>query len=251
MPVRTIMLCILLALGWVAAASGALAQAPIRFTHVVNQGGRSLPIPTELYLRPVSNDLVEVKVAGSLGALQAALPGLLSRVIEESCRRRIGLEVREVQAEGDSVRLNGRVQFLRYRCRDPEDFETRRRLFQNITEFDALLGGRIADDCLHLLLDDLSLEPGGVAGGILNATGMTGRVSERVRGALNDSLHDEVRCIDLPDALDRIDTRLRGGGFRDFGDGRMGFVVTGTIDVRASNVVALVTALAARGGLGR
>jgi hypothetical protein len=249
MPIRTNMLLGLLALAWVAAATGALAQAPIRFTHVVNQGDLTLPVATELFLRPVSNDLIDVKVAGDLGPLQAELPAILSRVIEDSCRRRIGLEIREVRAEGDAVRLDGRIQFLRYRCRDPEDFGTRRQLFHNTTEIDALLGGQVADDCLHLRLDELSLEPGGVAGGILNATGMTGRISERAREALNDSLQNRVRCIDLPDALDRIDTRLRGGGLRDFGDGRMGFVVTGTIDVRASNVVDLVRLLARNGGL--
>jgi hypothetical protein len=44
-----------------------------------------------------------------------------------------------------------------------------------------------------------------------------------------------------------VDTRIESGGFRDFGDGEMGFVVSGTIDVRARNLVALITALAQAG----
>jgi hypothetical protein len=52
MPIRTSLFPGLLALAWVAAATCALAQAPIRFTHVVNQGERSLPVATELFLRP-------------------------------------------------------------------------------------------------------------------------------------------------------------------------------------------------------
>jgi hypothetical protein len=143
------------------------------------------------------------------------------------------------------------VQVLRFRCRNPEDFGTRRRLFHNITDFDALVDGRIVDNCLQAELDELTIRPSGFVGGVLNITGLSQRIAARVRGGLNEELREDLSCLDLPQAMQLIDTHLRSGGFRDFGDGVLGFVVEGTIDVRAGNMVALISLLARQGGLRR
>jgi hypothetical protein len=229
------------------AAVPARAEQPIAFRHVVGTGNGDVPIPMELYLTAVNDDLIAVKLAGNLRSLQSVLPGLLSRVVEDTCRRRIGVEVQEVRPESDALRLTGRIQIQTYRCRDPDDLGTRMRLFSNITAFDARVTGSLDANCLAAELTDLSIDPQGLVGGILNLTGLSPRIAARARDAVNDALQDRVKCIDLPSRLKLVDTRIESGGFRDFGDGEMGFVVSGTIDVRARNLVALITALAQAG----
>ncbi|MCB1353427.1 MAG: hypothetical protein KDK03_11880 [Rhodobacteraceae bacterium] len=229
--------------------SGAKGETPIRFTHVVEAGGRNVPVASELYMTALSDTVIAVKVAGNLGALQAALPSMFSSVLENTCKRRVGLEVQQVRAEGDQVRLHGRIQILAYRCRDPEDFSTRQRLFSTTSGFDALFDGQIVENCLEASLEELTLEPGGFGSRILNVSGLTRRIAARAREGVNAAIEEKLACLDLPEEFRIIDTRLRSGGFRDFGGGEMGFVVKGTVDVRAGNVIALISALARNGQL--
>lgn len=226
---------------------GTTGETPIRFTHVVEAGALRVPVASELYMTALNDDVIAVKVAGNLGALQAALPAMFSSVLENTCKRRVGLEVQQVRAEDDLVRLHGRIQILAYRCRDPEDFSTRQRLFSTTSGFDALVDGRIAENCLEGSLEELTLEPGGFGARILNVTGLTRRIAERAREGINAAIEEKLDCLDLPEEFRIIDTRLKSGGFRDFGGGEMGFVVKGTVDVRAGNVIALISALAKKG----
>jgi hypothetical protein len=159
-----------------ATAHPATAQAPIRFTHVVETGRGPISIPTELYLEARNDDIIAVKVAGNLGALQAALPVLLSRVVEDTCRRRVGVEVQTVHPEGDALRLTGRVQIISYRCRG-DNLDSRLRIFSNVTGFDALVDGRLADNCLGAELEELSVDPSGLVGGLINLLGLRERIA--------------------------------------------------------------------------
>jgi hypothetical protein len=229
-----------------ATAQPATAQAPIRFTHVVETGRGPISIPTELYLEARNDDIIAVKVAGNLGALQAALPVLLSRVVEDTCRRRVGVEVQTVRPEGDALRLTGRVQIISYRCRG-DNLDSRLRIFSNVTGFDALVDGRLEDNCLGAELEELSVDPSGLVGGLINLLGLRDRIASKAREAINEGLEGSTRCIDLPDKLQILETHLSTGGFRDFGDGAMGFVVEGTINVRARNLVTLLGVLAKEG----
>ncbi|TPE52472.1 hypothetical protein [Amaricoccus solimangrovi] len=238
-----------LALAWAFPFAAAGEEAPIRFRHVLQTGRGPVPVSMELYLEAVNDDVIALKVAGDLAPLQEALPGLLSKVVEDTCTRRIGVEVQSVRAEVDSLRLLGRVQIITYRCPDPSDLGSRQRRLGNITAFDALVGGRIEDNCLGGEVAELSLDPKGLVGGILNLLGLSERIARRARETINETLGNEMKCIELPEKLRILHTNLSSGGFRDFGDGKMGFVVKGSINVRAGNLVSLVKVLAEEGEL--
>lgn len=241
MPLFRILLFIVLA--------GPAFAEPIRFTHVIRFEDRRMAVPLEVWPSVESAHRMGVKVAGNLRVVQRNLPAILSTVVEDSCTRRIGLEIDETHAEGDSIRARGRVQITVYRCRDESNPETRRLRLSNIAEIDLLLDGRLANDCVEIYLRDLAIAPSGLAGGIMSLTGLNNRVSERVRGRLNTVLNEEENCLDLPDALKLVNTRLVSGGLRDFGGGEMGFVLKGTVDVTAEKMVALLSYLNAQGRL--
>lgn len=222
---------------------------PLRLSHDLEVEGRTIPVPMELYLTPQSDTVIAVKVAGNLRALQRHLPALLSDVAQDDCTMRVAIQINETRAEGDHIRAEGRVQVQLFRCNAAEDRSSRRRIISHITDVDALLLGGIRNNCLDAKLQDLTLDPSGLVGVALNITGLTRRIEARVRTELNEILNEEENCLDLPDALQLLDTTITSGGFRDFGGGEMGFVVKGRVTVNARNVVDLLTLIDRQGRL--
>jgi len=215
---------------------------PLRFTHVLEVEEFRIPVAMELYLTPRSETVIHAKVAGNLARLQRRLPALLSDVAQDDCTTRIAFQTDEAFAQGDAIRARGRVQIQRFTCRNG-DFDTRRQIFNHITTVDLLLAGTITDDCLDADLKELELNPSGLVGGALNITGLSKRIQNTVRRDLNEMLNSEENCLEMPEALQALDTGIQRGGFRDFGGGELGFVIEGRVDVQAKNVINLLTLL--------
>jgi hypothetical protein len=222
---------------------------PLRTVHTLELEGKKLRVPLEIYLEAQGKTRIDMKVAGNLAEMQRALPAILSAVIEDTCRRRIGLEITEVYADADILRGNGRVQLISYACNQAQDRDRRRRLFSNVTAVDAVFKGRVVDNCVEASLVDLTINPSGLIGAAMNVTRLSQRVAQRVRAQINDKVNDKDTCVDLPDALKLLNTHLRSGGFRDFGGGKMGFVVKGTVEVTATNIINLLDLMATKGAL--
>lgn len=242
------MRCVLAACLAIGLATIAPAGPPLTFTERVEIQGYRFPVFIEVYLEPASRTKIAVKVAGNIRSIQVNLPGLLSDVVQDRCDQKITLVVDQALAEGDHIRLHGRVQIIRFRCNEAEDFESRRRVFSNTTEVNALLDGRIVDNCLRARLEELTISPSGLAGGIMNLFNLTERVSDRVRLDLNDTLNARETCLDIPAPLQTLDAHIRSGGFRDFGNGHLGFVIQGSIDLNANGVIAILEQLPEMGG---
>ncbi|MFD0979325.1 hypothetical protein [Tropicimonas aquimaris] len=231
-----------------ASVAPAGAAQPMTFTERVEINGHRMPIFMEVYLEPASRAKIAVKVAGNLRAIQVNLPALLSGVVQDTCEQRIALQLDKARSEGDHIRLLGRVQLIRYHCDAEGDFDTRRRTLSNITQVDALLNGQIRNNCLHASLEDLTIDPSGLIGGVMNLLNLTERVSQTVREDLNAELADRDMCLDMPDALKALDAHIAQGGFRDFGDGQLGFVIQGSVDLNAEGVIAILHMLPELGG---
>ncbi|WP_116131335.1 hypothetical protein [Tropicimonas sp. IMCC34043] len=222
--------------------------APLTFTEFLTVRGHRLPVYLEVYLEAASRTKIAVKVAGNLKTIQLNIPGLLSAVVEDSCERTITLQIDDATPEVDHIRLTGKVQVVTYGCNRAGDFDRRWRRFSNTADINALLDGQIADNCLTAQLETLSIQPGGIPGTIMNLLNLTERVSERVRGGLNEALNRRQMCLDMPDPLKQLDARVDSGGFRDFGGGDLGFVIQGTIDLNAQGVINILSDLPAMGG---
>lgn len=224
------------------------AAPPLTFTERVEINGHRMPIFMEAFLEPAGRTKIAVTVAGNLRAVQVNLPAILSGVIQDTCDQRIALQLDKARTEGDHIRLLGRVQLTRFRCNPEGDFDSRRRTISNITQVDALLYGEVRDNCLHARLEELTLAPSGLVGGMMNLLNLTERASVRVRDSLNTELADRDMCFDMPDALKALDAHVASGGFRDFGDGQLGFVIKGSVDLNAEGVISIIRMLPDMGG---
>lgn len=168
---RLALCCLALAASPAGGPAAAADPEPLRFTHTIEMEDIRVTVPMELYLTADGPARIEAKIAGNPRSLQRQLPAMLSDVIEDTCQRRIVFQVDEGHAEGDRLRLKGRVQIQLYAC----GRATRTRILSNITAIDLLLDSRIADDCVEARLEELTLAPGGLIGGLLNLTRLTGR----------------------------------------------------------------------------
>ncbi|MEM1152303.1 MAG: hypothetical protein AAGI03_17450 [Pseudomonadota bacterium] len=222
------------------ALPGQADPKPLVFTESLELEGLRIAVPMELYLSADSETHLAVKVAGNLANLQRRLPELLSDVVQDDCEMRVAFQVDEAKAEGDAIRANGRVQVRLYLCNQAQEKSSRTRLISHITAVDVLLRGGIKNNCLDAELSELALDPTGLVGAVLNISGLTQRIQTTVRDEVNAILNEEENCLELPDAMQLLDTTIVSGGFRDFGSGTLGFVVKGRVDLRANNVIALL-----------
>lgn len=218
----------------------AVAEEPIRLTEYFEIEGHRFPVFIEIYLTPESQTRIAAKVAGNIRSIQVNLPGLLSEVVDETCQRRIALQLDSAVPETDHVRLKGRVQIALFACNGDEDYDSRRRRFSNVTDVDVLLFGGIENNCLRAYLEELTIQPSGLVGGVMSLFNLTERVSATLRDELNDTINEEELCLELPPPLVALNTHIGTGGFRDFGNGHLGFVVKGHAELTAAGVIEVI-----------
>lgn len=213
--------------------------------------GQSVPFRVDVRLSAVSDDRISVTLLGDLGSLQALLPKVLGDTLDPTCGQRLVYQLDDIAAEGDMIRARGAVQLTLYACNGYEDLKYRFQLLQNTTAVEALIGGAIENGCVAGILEQLSITPSGIIGGIMNVTGLSKSISTGLQEEINSALNDQQNCLDMPKALRIMNTRISSGGFREIGDGGLGFYIFGSVDVTAPKVLALLDHLADEGLLDR
>lgn len=220
-------------------STSAQSETLLTWTETIGTSEGNLSVPVEMYLTAHSETRLDIKLAVNLGSLQRKLPGMLSEIFVNTCEERVGVEISEARAEGDHVRVTGRAQLISFSCNKAQEFDSRVKLVSTIVGVEALLHGTIRGPCLNATVADLELKPIGVIGGILNLTGLTDQITAEVRSELTTALNDADSCLDLPEPLKAIETDVLSGGFRDFGDGKMGVVIKATSQTKAENIIRL------------
>ncbi len=228
------------------ATPAAPAAAPIRFNRTLTVEGARIAVPMQLYLSVESPTVVLVTLAGDLTALQARLPELLSREDTGDCETTTRVQVEEVTARDREVRLTGRAEARRYLCLG--DTRLSEVLAQTGT-VSVTLGGRVTQGCLRLRATEAEIVPDGATGALLDATGVTDRLTRKLRRQIDKSLAKGA-CLDLPEEFRAFDTVLTGGNLREIGSGGLGAVLHGRMTIDAAHFIDLIEVLAAKGKLG-
>lgn len=242
---KTLRLSLLLAL---AALAPARAET-VAFTESLRIEDTRLPVPMTLTMEATSATDLDLVLRGDLGRVQENLPALLSRVIEDECDSRTAIAVTRVVAEKRRIRLSGQLQARRYLCLGGNS-DTRAELLKQTAEVEVILRGGLEGRCLRMNVHRAHIRPDGVTGALMNATGLTERLSRDLQESLDRTLAGDENCFDLPDELQAFDTEITDGWFTDRGDGRLGAVIRGRMTVTAENLIGLVTLLGAKGRLG-
>lgn len=241
---------IVLSLIAVCLAIPALAD-PVEFRDSIKIGDQRFDIPMALSMRAESETDLVFRIIGDLSEVQAALPAMLSRTLRDTCDEQTVLRVDGVRAEGEVVRLEGRLRTRRWRCVDGErSTET----LDQSADIETTLISNIEDGCLILSPGETDLRPDGVTGALFNLSGVTAQIEREIQKSLESTLEDEKDCFDLPKELLAFDTELTGGGFRAIappeGEARLGAVIDGRMAISSRNFIGLMHLLGRDGQLG-
>jgi hypothetical protein len=211
--------------------------------------GREIPFEAYLGLAPETQTRLGGKAFVDLRHLQAAVPDLLTGTLEPSCGLGLDLRFEGVEADGDTIRAQASTDARVYRCRQRGTEEERRgmRFLTQTIDIEATLSARLDGECIVFRLDDLSLDPKGLLGGLATLF----RVTERARAAILEkartTLTENPVCPDLPPAIALLDPRFPEASLREIGNGGIGAALSGSVDLSAVRIVELL-ALVDQGG---
>lgn len=241
--IRLALALLLLALPATAQPEDGSGSDPIRFTRTIKVDDRRVRVPMRLYLAEESEKVVLLTLTGDLTRLQKRLPRILSREIANGCEDEMRVDVTSVEADARDIRITGRVEARRHLCLGERRMSE---LLRQTATVNLRLSGRVTGGCLRMRVAEAEIVPDGATGALLTATGVTERLSNGLRERVDEELA-EGACLDLPDELVALDTRLTGGHFRELGEGGLGAVLNARMTVTAANVIALIRLLAEDG----
>lgn len=241
-----------IALALLGAATPATLADPVTIQHTqtLDVAGAKQSLPMTITVDAPSAADLSLRVLGDLTAVQRVLPKQLSRVIEGKCTRTIRLTVTSVKAEGRDVRVRGKVNGKFRVCRKLLGKSFKTDLGSQSADFDALMTGRLDGRCLKLKSKSFKAKFSGLLGEVAGSAALKDVINAAVQTEIDRALKKHNRCFDLPPELAALNATVTGGHFQDLGQGKMGAVITGTVEPTAPNILALLKVLADKGTLG-
>ncbi|WP_217354292.1 hypothetical protein [Ruegeria arenilitoris] len=204
---------------------------------------RDIPVPFTVYsgLEEASPTRLRIRAFMDLRGLQEKAPQILTGPLEESCKRQIYVEVRNVTAIGDTVKIEGsaRAQFTRCNRRE----EPGLRYFGATVDAVAVAKAEVKGQCLTFSIEDVDLNPRGFIGFISNLFGLTNRINDAVLDKGGEFLAANPVCPPLPEEFTVLDPIYESGGTREIAPGGMGAAVVGSADVSAETIVKVLGGL--------
>ncbi|WP_298853867.1 hypothetical protein [uncultured Ruegeria sp.] len=204
---------------------------------------RDIPVPFTVYggLEEASPTRLRLKAFMDLRGLQEKAPQILTGPLEESCKRQIYLEVRNVTAKGDTVRVEGsaRARFTTCNRREEPGF----RYFGATVDAVAVAKAEVKGQCLTFSIEGVDLNPRGFIGAVTDLFGLTNRINEAVLEKGGEFLAAHPVCPPLPEEFTVLDPDYESGGTREIAPGGMGAAITGSADVSAETIVKVLGGL--------
>ncbi|WP_170350967.1 hypothetical protein [Ruegeria atlantica] len=204
---------------------------------------RDIPVPFTVYggLEESSPTRLRLKAFMDLRGLQEKAPQILTGPLEETCKRQIYLEIRDVTAIGDTVKVEGsaRAQFTRCNRREEPGF----RFFGATVDAVAVAKAEVKGQCLTFSIESADLSPRGFIGAVSNLFGLTNRINDAVLEKGGEFLAAHPVCPPLPDEFSVLEPVYESGGTREIAPGGMGAAVVGSADVSAGTIVKVLGGL--------
>jgi hypothetical protein len=207
----------------------------------------TVPIPVYAGLEEAGPTRLRLRAFVDLRELQLMAPEILTGPLEESCNRQIYLDIKDISANGDTVRVEGSTRAQFSRCNRNQ--EPGLRYFGATVDAVAYGKAAIKDQCLYFTLESIELDPRGLVGGAANLFGITKRIRTAVLEKAGEFLAANPVCPPLPDSFSVLDPNYESGGTSEIVPGGMGGAIVGSVDVSAETLVTLLAGLQERGVL--
>lgn len=210
---------------------------------------RETPVPISVYagLEEAGPTRLRLRALVDLRELQIRAPEILTGPLEESCNRQIYLEIRDIVAKGDTVRIDGRARAQFSRCNRNE--EPGLQYFGATVDAVAVGKAEVVNQCLTFSLEDVELDPKGFVGATANLFGITKRIRTAILEKGGEFLAENPVCPPLPKEFSVLDPVYEEGGTREIVPGALGGAIVGSVDVSADTLVQLLAGLKELGAL--
>ncbi len=209
------------------------------------------PLPLVVYLgvAPENETRLRVNTFVDLRPMQTRLPEIVTGVVDETCERRIELDLQAISAESDAVRARGVVKATFYDCDDPNTLSQTQGavLLSQTVDAEAVISGRLVNNCVSFELMELDLRPRGVLGAITDFLFSSEDTRSAVLKKVNAGLASHPVCPELPDELAALSPEFYSVRVQEIGEGGIGARMSGSLDISAPALIELLTAIKNRG----
>ncbi|MEO9777986.1 MAG: hypothetical protein ABJH07_25165 [Sedimentitalea sp.] len=246
-------LFILLALALNSAPNaGATDEIAFKLSEHLNVKEASLPYDVYLRLSDISPTRIGADAFVDLRGIQANAPGLLSRVLDDTCKRKLAVAISDVSASGETMTVQGQFQAKFFACntRDPKVYYRGVLLLGQNVNFQATARADVRHPCVRARLVDVQLDPLGLIGGAANLFGLTDLAERLIVEKAEEALKAHPVCPKLPAEIASLDPRYTAGGVREISQGGVGAALSGSADTSAATLLDLVRVMKTRGVLG-
>ncbi|CUK10970.1 hypothetical protein RUE5091_03360 [Ruegeria denitrificans] len=214
------------------------ATLPVRDTE--------LPYTLDLNLTAVAPTRIGVGALLDLREIQKAVPQRLAdNAIVDNCGLQVRLDDLSFKAEGDAIDLDGDVTITIFECsrtseRDFQRGEQKRAILANMSTEATV---ELRDNCAYFKLIDLTLSAPEAQREQLLEDDTLESVKELMLAAVDLVLNDTPLCPELPAELASLDPVYENGGPREIGEGGLGVLLNGSVDVSPSTILDILTVL--------
>ncbi|WP_170477093.1 hypothetical protein [Ruegeria arenilitoris] len=214
------------------------ASVPVRETE--------LPYKLDLGLSAVGPTRVGVDALLDLREIQKIVPERLAdNAIIDNCGLQVRLDGLSFLAEGDAIDLDGDVTITIFECsrtgdRDFQRGEEKNALSANMSTAATV---ELRDNCAYFKLLDLTLAAPELNREQVLEEDTLESVKELMLAAVDLVLNESPLCPELPPELASLDPTYDKGGPREIGDGGLGVVLEGSVDVSPSTILDILTVL--------
>ncbi len=208
-----------------------------------------LPLVLYLGVAAESKTRIQLNAFVDLRQIQSRLPDLVTGVIDETCDRRIELDLTNIRSEADAVRARGVIQVTFFNCNETQALSGDQGVtrFSQTVDAEAVISGRLEEDCVFFELQELDLQSRGVWSFFTSLVFSSESTRKAVLTKVNSFLSDNPVCPELPAELSALSPRFYSGSMREIGQGGIGAEMSGSIDISAPALIQLLTAIQDRG----
>lgn len=205
-----------------------------------------LPYTLNLELSAEAPTRVGVNALLDLREIQVAVPERLAdNALVDNCGLQVTLDDLSILTTNDAIALDSLLEIKRFDCGriSKKDFRRGDQLGSFTAKLSALVSVELRDNCAYLKLPDLTLSaPASTREKLLQENTLS-EVKGFLLAAIDIVLSETPLCPELPDELASLDPIYKRGGPREIGDGGLGVVLNGSLDVSPSTIIDVLLVL--------
>lgn len=228
------------------ASPSAAQQVHFELNAFLNARDSELPYTLNLGLNAAGPTRVGVNALLDLREIQKTVPEqLANNALVDSCGLQVKLDDLSIVADNNAIALESVLGITRFDCGriSQKDFRRGNKLGTFSAKMSTVVSVELRDNCAYLKVPDLNLSaPDSNRDSLLHESTLS-EVKNFLLAAIDLVLSETPLCPELPAELSSLDPSYEKGGPREIGDGGLGVLLNGSIDVSPSTIIDVLLVL--------